>query len=80
MSAYAESIYNFEYFLNREYAFNRDKWKCRCCGADLLFRKDKHCHHVNRRLPMSKINDVYEIDVADDDENSGSVQDTEPLF
>lgn len=61
MSAYAKSIYNFEYFMNREYAFNRDKWKCRCCGADLLFRKDKHCHHVNRRLPMSKINKVANL-------------------
>jgi len=59
MSAYAKnSIYNFEYFMNREYAFNRDKWKCRCCGIDLSYRKDKHCHHVNRRLPLEKINKV----------------------
>ena len=27
-----------------------------------------------------EIYDIYEIDVSDDDENSGSVQDTEPLF
>lgn len=58
MSAYKNSIYNFEYFMNREYAFNRDKWKCRCCGADLTYRKDRHCHHVNRRLPLEKINKV----------------------
>jgi group II intron reverse transcriptase/maturase len=58
MSAYKSSIYNFEYFMNREYAFNRDKCKCRCCGVDLTFRKDRHCHHVNRRLPMDKINKV----------------------
>jgi len=58
MSAYTNSIYNFEYFMNREYAFNRDKWKCRCCGADLTHRKDRHCHHVNRQLPLEKINKV----------------------
>ena len=61
MSAYAKaknSIYNFEYFMNREYAFNRDKWKCRCCGTDLTYRKDKHCHHVNRQLSLEKINKV----------------------
>lgn len=44
--------------MNREYAFNRDKWKCRCCGTSLLYRKDKHCHHVQRRLPLDKINKV----------------------
>lgn len=58
MSAYTNSIYNFEYFMNREYAFNRDKWKCRCCGTDLTHRKDKHCHHVNRQLSLEKINKV----------------------
>lgn len=58
MSAYKNSIYNFEYFMNREYAFNRDKWKCRCCGTDLTYRKDRHCHHVNRRLPLEEINKV----------------------
>ena len=58
MSAYKNSIYNFEYFMNREYAFNRDKWKCRCCGVVLTTRKGRHCHHVNRRLPLDKINKV----------------------
>lgn len=58
MSVYKNSIYNFEYFMNREYAFNRDKWKCRCCGTDLTYRKDKHCHHVNRRLSLEQINKV----------------------
>lgn len=58
MSAYKNSIYNFEYFMNREYVFNRDKWKCRCCGTALTTRKGRHCHHVNRRLPLDKINKV----------------------
>mgnify|MGYP003532326722 CR=1 FL=1 len=25
--------YNFEYFMNRPYAYNRDKGKCRLCGG-----------------------------------------------
>jgi len=58
MSAYDKSIYNFEYFMNREYAFNRDRWKCRCCGTDLSFRGDKHCHHVDSSLPIDKVNKV----------------------
>jgi group II intron reverse transcriptase/maturase len=58
MSVYGKTIYTFEYFMNREYAFNRDKWKCRCCGASLLYRKDKHCHHINRKLSSNKINKV----------------------
>lgn len=61
MSAYSNSIYNFEYFMNREYAFNRDKWKCRCCGTDLSYRQDRHCHHMNRRLPLEKINQVSNL-------------------
>ena len=58
MSAYTDSIYNFEYFMNREYAFNRDKGKCRCCGTSLSNRKDRHCHHVVRNLPLETINKV----------------------
>lgn len=61
LAVYAKSIYNFEYFMNREYAFNRDKWKCRCCGDDLTWRDDKHCHHVNRKLPSDKINKVLNL-------------------
>ena len=25
-----KTVYNFEYFMNREYAYNRDKGKCKC--------------------------------------------------
>lgn len=57
MSAFAD-YYNFEYFMNREYAFNRDKWKCRCCGDDLSYRDDKRCHHVDNKLPIEKVNKV----------------------
>ena len=58
MATYSKSIYNFEYFMNREYAFNRDKWKCRCCGTNLTYHNNKHCHHVNNQLPIDKINKV----------------------
>lgn len=38
--------YNFEYFMNREYAYNRDKGKCKCCGKELSEEVPKHCHHI----------------------------------
>lgn len=61
LAVYSKSIYNFEYFMNREYAFNRDRCKCRCCGEDLTWRDDRHCHHVNRKLPIDKINKVSNL-------------------
>ena len=49
---------NFEYFMNREYAYNRDKGKCKCCGKSLFGDVQKHCHHVNNALPIESINKV----------------------
>ena len=49
---------NFEYFMNREYAFNRDRGKCKCCGKPLFNTIQMHCHHVNNKLPLNKINKV----------------------
>lgn len=49
---------NFEYFMNREYAYNRDKGKCKCCGRYFSELVPKHCHHVNPRLPLVRINKV----------------------
>lgn len=49
---------NFEYFMNREYAFNRDRGKCKCCGKPLFNTPQRHCHHVNNKLPLDKINKV----------------------
>ena len=49
---------NFEYFMNREYAFNRDRGKCKCCGRPLFNTLQMHCHHVNNKLPLDKINKV----------------------
>lgn len=60
LSVYAQNKgwkMNFEYFMNREYAYNRDKGKCKCCGI-LLSTVSKHCHHVNNKLPIELINKV----------------------
>jgi RNA-directed DNA polymerase len=47
-------LYNFEYIL-RDYAYNRDKGKCRICKTALI-PTNIHCHHINTRLPLEKIN------------------------
>lgn len=58
LSVYADGKYNFEYFMNREYAFNRDKGKCKCCGAVFSQTVVKHCHHIKNKLPLDRINKV----------------------
>ena len=64
LSAYARGKgwkANFEYFMNREYANNRDKGKCKCCGRYFSDNLPKHCHHVNNKLPVEKINKVSNL-------------------
>lgn len=64
LSAYARGKgwkANFEYFMNREYAYNRDKGKCKCCGRYFSDNLPKHCHHVNNKLPVEKINRVSNL-------------------
>lgn len=34
----SKKIYNYEYFMNRMYAFNRDKGRCKICGELLMSR------------------------------------------
>jgi RNA-directed DNA polymerase len=53
--------YNFEYFMNREYAFNRDKGKCKCCGEELTGTETGHCHHVSNTLHIDEINKVKNL-------------------
>ena len=60
LSVYNKGKANFEYFMNREYAFNRDKGKCRCCGKALFTAYDRECHHV-RVLPIDKVNKVMNL-------------------
>lgn len=54
------TLYNFEYVLNKEYAYNRDKGKCKCCGIHLVVG-NTHCHHINKNLPMNMINKVFNL-------------------
>ena len=53
--------YNFEYFMNREYAYNRDKGKCKCCGTALTEQVPRHCHHVSNMLHIDEINKVKNL-------------------
>jgi len=50
-------IYNFEYFMNRCYAFNRDKGRCKICGV-WLDNKDVETHHLKSTLPIDEVNRV----------------------
>jgi group II intron reverse transcriptase/maturase len=52
-----EGIYNLEYYLNRPYAFNRDKGKCKVCG-EILWSENVHIHHIDPKLPLSLVNRV----------------------
>jgi group II intron reverse transcriptase/maturase len=52
-----QKLYNFEYFMNREYAYNRDKGRCRICGT-LLEAENRECHHLNPNLSLEQINKV----------------------
>lgn len=51
-------LYNFEFFLNRAYAYNRDIGKCRVCGNEILFSSDIHIHHIRPKLPINEVNRV----------------------
>lgn len=61
LAVYSKGIYNFEYFMNREYAINRDKWQCKCCKINLGGNIQKHCHHVNNKLPIDEVNKVSNL-------------------
>jgi len=54
------SRYNFEFYMNRAYALNRDRLKCRVCGRWLL--TGKLCtHRINPHLPIQKVNKVNNL-------------------
>ncbi|SCW68740.1 HNH endonuclease, partial [Paenibacillus tianmuensis] len=52
--------YNFEYFLNRAYAFNPDKGKCRVCDEELK-PFNLHIHHIDPHLPQASVNRVNNL-------------------
>ena len=57
---------NFEYYMNRAYALNRDRLKCRICGAWLIDRKP--CtQRINPFLPLkdvNRVNNLMSLDAA----------------
>lgn len=55
-----ESKYNFEYLMNRAYAFNRDKRRCRVCGEPII-GYELETHHINPNLPIDQINKVNNL-------------------
>ncbi|WP_047153370.1 group II intron reverse transcriptase/maturase [Aneurinibacillus tyrosinisolvens] len=56
----ASKLYNFEYFLNRAYTYNRDKGKCKVCGIEPE-ANEIHFHHVEPKLPISLVNRVNNL-------------------
>jgi len=52
--------YNFEYLMNRGYAFNRDKGQCKICGLPIL-ASQLETHHINPKLPTNKVNKIANL-------------------
>ena len=48
-------LYNFEYFMNRPYVYNRDKGKCRICNG-YVEPHESHFHHTNPKLSSEEVN------------------------
>lgn len=61
LSVYAKTVFNFEYFMNREYAYNRDNGKCKCCKTPLFLDNKKYCYHIKGKLPLDKVNKVQNL-------------------
>src|SRR2546430_2175858 len=51
---------NFEYYMNRGYALNRDKCQCKVCRVT-LDQGNLHTHHKNPFLPLDQINKVSNL-------------------
>lgn len=51
---------NFEFIMNRAYALNRDKLKCRVCGGWLI-SSTPWAHRINPNLPLDKVNRVNNL-------------------
>jgi len=52
-----KGLNNFEYYMNREYAFNRDKGICKICGQ-VLKVENRHCHRIEGKLAINRVNRV----------------------
>lgn len=53
-------LYNFEYFMNRPYVYNRDRFKCKICGG-LMLPHEVIIHHVNPKLDTTLVNKVMNL-------------------
>lgn len=54
-------LYNLEYYLNRMYALNRDRMKCKVCGELIIGGGEFHAHHIRKNLPLSEVNRVSNL-------------------
>ena len=63
-SGFKNRYYNFEYYLNREHAYNqafsKGDYKCNCCKTPLK-QGNRHCHHKDPRLPLDMVNKVRNL-------------------
>lgn len=60
LQAFNRKMCNFEFYMNRDYAFNRDRGKCRGCGC-YLYGSNPQCHHINPFLPINEVNKVKNL-------------------
>jgi RNA-directed DNA polymerase len=51
---------NFEYYMNRGYALNRDTCRCKICTTSLL-QGNLQTHHKNPFLPIDQVNKVSNL-------------------
>lgn len=51
---------NFEFIMNRAYALNRDKLKCRVCGGWLI-SSTPWAHRIDPNLPLNQVNRVNNL-------------------
>lgn len=74
------TLNNFEYYMNREYAYNRDKGKCKICGKKLN-PKNRHCHRLDEKLTLEQINKVPNLvwicKICDNDVHSETLPNAE---
>ncbi|MEK5400107.1 group II intron reverse transcriptase/maturase [Paenibacillus odorifer] len=59
-----DPLHNFEFVMNREYAFNQTLRKglyvCQICTCELV-KGEKECHHKNPKLPLDQVNKVSNL-------------------
>lgn len=53
-------LYTFEFYMNRCYAFNRDKGKCKICGT-YLYPSETETHHIDYTLLNDKVNKINNL-------------------